>query len=269
MNADTTLRKLGFTEYEIKIYLSLLQSANAKASDIAFVSQVPRNKVYEVLEGLRVKGYIMENATSPKTYAITSVHRIANDIDDKRKEIDDLANEANALIAHLGTIQQKVHSSPVSILKSKEAITQKIAAELLSVQNDVCSVIRSAFDYGITFRVIKKAVSRGVRVRLIAVSRDDNRYLVNRIKAGEEIRIYNEEKFGPFGTRLCIFDNRACRITVGKPEIAHHDNYVTIWSESPSMVRMVKREFETLWEGAYLTSVKDGKLLVHAEAEHI
>jgi sugar-specific transcriptional regulator TrmB len=52
------LQKLGFTGNEAKIYASLVCLKQAKASEIAEKSGVPRPKIYGTLRGMEKKGYI-------------------------------------------------------------------------------------------------------------------------------------------------------------------------------------------------------------------
>ena len=55
-------RNLGFSEYEAKIYLSLLQENPATAYEAGKISGVPTSKVYEVLKKLSLKGIVSDVA---------------------------------------------------------------------------------------------------------------------------------------------------------------------------------------------------------------
>jgi sugar-specific transcriptional regulator TrmB len=52
------LQKVGLTEYEAKVYLSLLSDHLNSASKLSEKSGVPRTKIYQVLESLEHKGWI-------------------------------------------------------------------------------------------------------------------------------------------------------------------------------------------------------------------
>ncbi len=52
------LKKVGLTEYEAKTYLALLNTHLSTATKAAEKSQVPRTKIYSVLESLRDKGWV-------------------------------------------------------------------------------------------------------------------------------------------------------------------------------------------------------------------
>jgi len=52
------LRRIGLTEYEAKVYLSLLKDHLNSAARLSEKSGVPRTKIYSVLESLALKGWI-------------------------------------------------------------------------------------------------------------------------------------------------------------------------------------------------------------------
>lgn len=59
------LRKLGLTEYEAKVYSSLLRYHLNSASRLSERSGVPRTKIYSVLESLASKGWIKVYSGAP------------------------------------------------------------------------------------------------------------------------------------------------------------------------------------------------------------
>lgn len=63
------LAHLGFTEYEAKAYLALLQQSPLSGYAVARASGVPRSKVYEVLAGLAARGDVLVSHGEPVQYA--------------------------------------------------------------------------------------------------------------------------------------------------------------------------------------------------------
>jgi len=59
------LRKLGLTEYEAKVYSTLLKNHLNSASKLSERSGVPRTKIYSVLESLAAKGWIKVYSGTP------------------------------------------------------------------------------------------------------------------------------------------------------------------------------------------------------------
>jgi len=52
------LQGIGLTEYEARVYLSLLNTHLNTASKVSEKSSVPRTKIYAVLESLSAKGWV-------------------------------------------------------------------------------------------------------------------------------------------------------------------------------------------------------------------
>ncbi|KUJ94550.1 MAG: hypothetical protein XD40_0323 [Archaeoglobus fulgidus] len=62
------LKRLGFRDYEARVYATLATRGEATASEIHRVSGVPRNKVYEVLRSLEDRGMIETIKSSPAVF---------------------------------------------------------------------------------------------------------------------------------------------------------------------------------------------------------
>lgn len=61
------LHKIGFTEYEAKVYLALLREHPATGYRLGKQSGVPRSMVYEALGRLRARGLVLETAEEKAT----------------------------------------------------------------------------------------------------------------------------------------------------------------------------------------------------------
>lgn len=88
------LKILGFTEYESKVFLAVLQGDKMSATEVAEAARIRRTDVYKVLRGFVEKGYCNEIETnSIYKYEVINpdviFDKIENNIREKRnKEID-------------------------------------------------------------------------------------------------------------------------------------------------------------------------------------
>ncbi|MBL8165503.1 MAG: helix-turn-helix domain-containing protein, partial [Anaerolineae bacterium] len=57
----TDLTRIGFTEYEAKVYLALLSDSPATGYQLSKTSGVPRSMVYEALSRLHTRGAVLES----------------------------------------------------------------------------------------------------------------------------------------------------------------------------------------------------------------
>ena len=61
-NIINLMKKYNFTEYETKVYITLLEIGKSTGYEISKRSTVPRSKVYITLETLLKKGLIQKTA---------------------------------------------------------------------------------------------------------------------------------------------------------------------------------------------------------------
>jgi len=66
VNIVDRLRELGFSDYEAKVYVGLIEKSPATAYEIAKGAGIPTSKIYEVLSRLAEKGLALELAEGDK-----------------------------------------------------------------------------------------------------------------------------------------------------------------------------------------------------------
>src|SRR3989344_3709033 len=92
---NTFLEKLGLTEYEAKTLSALFNLHEAEAPEISRLAQVPKTRVYDVLDRLTKKNLIIEIHGRPKRYMSIEPEKVfASLIEGKRKELHDLEKRA-------------------------------------------------------------------------------------------------------------------------------------------------------------------------------
>ena len=62
------LRKLGLTQYEARVYVSLIMRGTATASELSDISGVPYTRIYDVIAGLERKGMVVRIPGRPVKY---------------------------------------------------------------------------------------------------------------------------------------------------------------------------------------------------------
>ena len=88
------LMQLGFSSYEAKAYVALLQKHPAIGYEVSKISKIPTSKIYETLINLKNKGAIMVSDSEPVNYypipPETLLQRLKKDFVTK---IDDLEGQ--------------------------------------------------------------------------------------------------------------------------------------------------------------------------------
>jgi sugar-specific transcriptional regulator TrmB len=245
------LKGLGFTEYESRTYFALAKLGPSTAREVAIESKLPRNKTYEMLNHLVQKGHVSLLPITPRKYKLINIRKLADEIDKKKKEVDDLESKFSEFEKFIESPDRSGFNEIFWVIKGQRAIAAKIAEETSALEKEAISVVRRSLDYLPGLKNVEQATKRGVKTRIMGVIDKDNYKTVQKwMEAGVEFRAYDEEKFGPTGTRFSVFDKKKVRITIGKPEVTKPEDYTTLWAESPSLAAMMRNHFYNMWEKA-------------------
>lgn len=112
----SALRKIGLTDGEIRVYLSLLELGASSTGAIIKKSKVSGSKVYEVLERLAEKGLVnMTIKNNVKYFESASPERILEYLEEKKEHIDKEKEEIQQIIPQLILKQQNQPKSEVKV----------------------------------------------------------------------------------------------------------------------------------------------------------
>jgi sugar-specific transcriptional regulator TrmB len=242
MDGLKLLKKLGFSDYESRAYLSLCRLGPSSVKEIVADSGLPRNKTYEALEKLENKNHVMILPISPRKYKITNPELLKEEI----KEMDGAINNLIRLVEQPKNAEYK---DLFWVIKGRKAIIEKLAVEDEIVKEEIlsCSELNKIIYKNI--RIIKEKTKSGVKVKFITPFDKKNIEVYNAwIDAGVEIRIFDEKKFGALLPRMTILDKKTGRITIGIPEVKNEEEYITLWTESRAFCNMLRNQFMNMWK---------------------
>ncbi len=245
MNEQQLLKEFGLTEYEIKVYLALARLGTATAPNIMQASSVPSNKVYASLVRLIEEGFVASLAVRPKQYKITGTQRFHALLEKKQQELQILEKG-------ITTFQKSL--SPTSdlqdvaiVLKGKKKIVEMLSQASENAKEFGYSFVGDLyFDYR-SAKSVASAVKRGVEFRFLVHKTSQNKTAIKQWKKiGVKIKYYPKEE--QKSIRFSTFDGKVCRITIGQPEIAREEDYLSFWIESPAFALLLKDQFEVMWK---------------------
>ncbi len=98
-------RKLGLTDYEMRAYLALLDKGESIANEISEKSDIPISKVYDTLNSLADKGWVIIERGRPTRYKPQSPKIAAENA--KTKIEQELAEYANIIVQELNSIYER------------------------------------------------------------------------------------------------------------------------------------------------------------------
>ena len=152
-----SMKKLGFSEYEIKAYLSLLKEYPVNGYTLSKNSGIPRSRIYEVLENLKGKQLVFEE-TSEKSVLYHPlepellIQKVKKDFEETIKQVE---------MHTQGIYQKKEEDNRLTIIKGREAILNFI---VLLIDQAEKRIAVSIWEEELIYlqKAIDRALTRGV-----------------------------------------------------------------------------------------------------------
>ena len=140
------LRKLGLTEYEAKVYSSLLKYHLNSASKLSERSGVPRTKIYSVLESLAAKGLITVYSGVPLLFKPLD----PGEIFERMKKDYDAVLEVTKTMLDKDEVKMKekfvITKYDVALERLKEQIARAKTVWIGNVTTEFLEKVKDAFD---------------------------------------------------------------------------------------------------------------------------
>ncbi|MCD6088684.1 hypothetical protein J7K07_03070 [Candidatus Bathyarchaeota archaeon] len=189
---DTIWRKLseylGLSEYEAKVYASLIETGQAKARTLSVLSGVPRTKVYSVLKRLIDMRLVSEIPGEPRKFFPTPPNvALKPYLQTYRDTVQDLEDLISALenAFRKARDRENVRQCLAWIIKGRERILRKIQEMLAMAKRNVC-IITSGNGLILLYKMFNKMfddlISRSVEVKIITTNKPNNEHILRELK---------------------------------------------------------------------------------------
>lgn len=245
---EETLRKLGLTGNEIKVYMLLLSSGPLTAKEISDYSRVPFSKIYIILNSLEKKGWISSSDTRPTMYvSLSPDEAVKRARINMEREWDEAVGKVVPILQSIYDTTHVSESPDVWIVKGEENISSKVFDLLLKSQYELLMAIHRRFEslfdqMSIMERLGKIYAPKQVKILVPSDLVDEARYFV---RYGAELR-YRDVLFGGG----VISDNKEALLLLGEDRIN-----TAIWSTHYTLIYLAKTYFEKLWGTAKTVEV--------------
>lgn len=151
MDEDLVLRlkKFGMNEYEAKVYSALFGLRVASAREIHEFTQIPRGRVYETLNALMEKHFVVSAGGSPARYHVCDVSRTFEQI---KKDTMDSLNDLSEYLTGLERdrperlLQAYELRSQWAIDSQVQLMFRRVKSEMLIICDDAEFLKRYASD---------------------------------------------------------------------------------------------------------------------------
>lgn len=247
--AIEALQDLGLTEYEARVYTTLVKIKSGIVSEIHVMSGIPRSAVYGALKKLENKGIVEVQYTKPMKYKVLS----------PSKTLDKFRNsfllETKKALNALDDIYN------VDVKDNQIADTMWINQGGLSVHDKIFELIMSANEeivitaYSVLFNLRKmhhqfqdivpalnEAMKRGADLKVICKNEEEYRQVFNELP-GSQIKISSWEN--PEGSLLLVDKKYSLIVVCSGTDLKMAS---AISTEGSSIVSMFHHFVENLWQ---------------------
>jgi HTH-type transcriptional regulator, sugar sensing transcriptional regulator len=272
------IKKAGFSDYEVKCYLALLERDSMSVNEVAKLAGIPRPSTYDVLEQLMIKGLVSSVPGKTKRFAAADPHILReksldaiqieiDNIDRRKKEVLTRKNEVQENIdgainkLHLLFTKNRANESPLDyleILKEPRQIQYKLIQLCAESTNEILFFIKPPFAFTTKdqeqaqVKSQNDAMDRGVQLRYIYELPPDEEKQIRIFKSLRD-SIYNQNDHprvtAKLPIKLAIFDDKKVMFTLEDP-ITGAVSLTSLIAEHHAMATSFKLLFETFWERA-------------------
>jgi sugar-specific transcriptional regulator TrmB len=242
INEETrnALHEMGLNAYEIDAYIALLEQGQLTALEISEQTKVPYSKMYEVLNSLKVKGWIKNTETRPfKYYPVPPLE--ATRFTKLRLE-DQYQNWENTVSDSLQPLYEKrelVERPDMLILRGQQAVLNKIEEVLVKATKEIVIAAPEFAKPVIALAepLLGNRLKRTVSVKLMVTGKKDDWLFIKKFSALNELRIRDHM----FGGGI-IADGKEAMLFLGEDKPS-----LVIWSNHVGLVGFAREYFQFLW----------------------
>ncbi|MEE8132637.1 MAG: helix-turn-helix domain-containing protein [Nitrososphaerales archaeon] len=246
--ASKAMESLGLTDYEMRVYISLLNDGTMTAQELSKKSGVPYSKIYEVVGKLGDKGWLDSDSSRPTKYypkapssALEAMRmRIENQV---RENESILIQELTSVYERSGGKEKPeiwVLRGIYNIGAKVKEIIQNCEKELLLALPAVTESVTKPLQP--TLRALHE---KGIKITILA-SESATIDSVKALYRIGEVRLKNSM----FGGGV-ISDGRQVIMLLSAEKSGTNDyKALAIWAEHTGLANFAKEYFEYLWKDA-------------------
>ncbi|MGQ9543654.1 MAG: TrmB family transcriptional regulator [Candidatus Bathyarchaeia archaeon] len=250
----SALRRLGLTEYEARIYLTLIRMGSLKASEVSFFGHIPRTKTYGAIRELERKGLLSVIPGKPELYIPSNPDEaltpLVARLSLEAKESEEVVQKLILSYGLSKLIKRKVPREAAEFwrIEGRRSIIDK-ANQMLSDSKKSVNYCTSAPGlirmYKAYYGTLEAARRRGVVVRVISSASPKN--IVVAKELSEVIDLRQVEK--PFKIGFISVDGREILVVESSPDDAKIDygSDLAVWTRNRLFVESYEELFDRLW----------------------
>lgn len=229
MKVETrALRALGLTEYGARAYATLVALGPSGAATLAEAAPLPRTKVYQVLRELTRQGWVEVDMGRPRLYRALPPREC---FQRERQRLDGLMDQAVESLDSQHRQRSTRFAGALWLVEGGRALAEKSVQMVEAARREI--ILVASFELPgerDLARALRRAVARGVRVRLAAAD-PELPHVRQLLVAGAEFRAL------ALPPRFLYVDGT--QVLLALPPTAHEREPKGIHNPSPELLRIM------------------------------
>lgn len=250
------LQQIGLNAYEARAYMVLIGHPKFKALELAARSNVPRQKIYEVLDSLAEKGFAQVVQEKTKLFSaiepgLAIPNYIARRDDQLRLELSEQSRVADALIDDLNRAYSEAQEGRgtldyLRIVADPRQTAAQYRKMTATSQTEYVEFSRPPYAVDpLDEQLVREARLRGVSVRILLEGSNLDNAHRQRLReyqaAGIEVR-----QTGSLPMKLAVFDRKCGLIALLAPLVTK-PTWTAVLFDHPGMAEAMCGLFEDYW----------------------
>lgn len=244
---ELQLQKIGLSDKESRIYLSLLSTGPVTAREVANLANINRSTTYVILEALVKKGLVGSiDQNKIRKYSAVSPERLVSHIEEQVRDFTNMIGQVNSLLPQLKSIYTGVGPKPkIQYFEDSEGIKTVYedtlnASETIRAFASIDNMHQALGDYFPEY--YHRRTAKGIHIRSIHpdTKASQERVKHNKTESREAVLI-PQDKFG-FTPEINIYDNKIAFMSLT-------ENHAMV-IESKELADALKKIFELAWIGS-------------------
>lgn len=194
------LMKLGLNEYEARVYAAGVALGPAKARRVHEVSEVPRSRVYDVLDSLVDRGIMNVAPSQPRMYWAVPP---ASAVEQLREEYIQAGQEAIEQLEGLSVDEPPAYE-PVWTLRGQQNIHDTLDRIISSAEDTIHIGLNNPTHLDPHLDSLTRALERGVSVKVVLIgphdaeAREKLRPLRAKVLSADQAGVFEQMLFGHY-----------------------------------------------------------------------
>lgn len=238
-NEIDALRKLGLNQYEARAYHALTSFGQHTAGQLSETAEVPRPRIYDVIDRLQGKGFVAVQKGRPVKYRALPIVEAVKTLKRQKQEslvseleqIDELGRSLGERMKPVDTASQPSEES-VWTLKGRDAIYSKLGAMISNSHEHV------------VFNSNLEGISRKLKAHKLPINKAKRKgaqiHIISNEKLGKEIEgIAHKCYLKDIPTRMVVADDQALLFLTDRH--ASPEDETGLWVKSPHLAETLRK----------------------------